>query len=109
MGVPEVCGTQRHASIRTPREGNGEASVMKPESRSWWRRFWSQRAALPLGLLLLTVLGGGAVWLRLQLAIERCVDAGGKWASLDRRCTFVEPEVPEPMLARPATPVKATQ
>jgi hypothetical protein len=77
---------------------------MKPESRSSGRRSWSQRAALPLGLLLLTVLGGGVVWLRLQLAIERCVDAGGKWASLDRRCTFVEPEVQEPMLARPATP-----
>ena len=109
MGVPEVCGTKPHASIRSPRERNGEASVMKPESRSSGRRSWSQRAALPLGLLLLTILGSGAVWLRLQLAIERCVDAGGKWASLDRRCTFVEPEVPEPMLARPVRPLETTQ
>jgi hypothetical protein len=53
-------------------------------------------------LLLLSVLGGGAVWLRLQLAIERCVDAGGKWASSDRRCTFIQPEEPEPLIARPA-------
>lgn len=82
---------------------------MKPESRSSSRPSRWQRAALPLGLLLLTALGGVAVWLRLQLAIERCVDSGGKWASLDRRCTFVEPEVPEPMLARPATPLKAAQ
>jgi hypothetical protein len=82
---------------------------MNPESRSSGRRSWLQRAALPVGLLLLTILGSGAVWLRLQLAIERCVDAGGKWASLDRRCTFVEPEVPEPMLARPARPLEATQ
>lgn len=83
---------------------------MDSESRSLRRRSWWQRAALPLGLLLLTALGGGAVWLRLQFAIERCVDAGGKWASLDRRCTFVEPEVPEPMFARPATPrLKITQ
>lgn len=65
-------------------------------------RTWLQRAALPLGLVLLTVLGGGVVWLRLQFAIERCVDAGGKWASIDRRCTFVEPEEAAPMLARPA-------
>jgi hypothetical protein len=77
---------------------------MKPEPRNWWRR-----AAVPLGLLLLTALGGGAVWLRLQLAIDRCVDAGGKWASLDRRCTFVEPEVSEPMLARPGATVKDAQ
>jgi hypothetical protein len=75
--------------------------VTKPEPRTWW-----QRAALPVGLLLLTALGGGVVWLRLQLAIERCVDAGGKWASLDRRCTFVEPEEPEPILARPGTTFK---
>ena len=71
-------------------------------------RPWRHRAALPLGLLLLTVLGGGVVWLRLQLAIERCADAGGKWASIDRRCTFSEPIEPEPMLARPAgTTVKS--
>jgi hypothetical protein len=75
-----------------------------PEPRRRWKR-----AALPLGLLLLTVLGGGAVWLRLQLAIDRCLDAGGKWASLDRRCTFVEPETPPPMLARPSTPLKEAQ
>ena len=70
--------------------------MTKPEPRSRW-----QRAALPLGLVLLTVLGGGAVWLRLQFAIGRCVDAGGKWASLDRRCTFVEPEEQQPVVARP--------
>jgi hypothetical protein len=71
-------------------------------------RPWRQRAALPLGLLLLTALGSGVVWLRLQLAIERCIDAGGKWASIDRRCTFAEPIEPEPMLARPAgTTVKS--
>jgi hypothetical protein len=71
-------------------------------------RPWRHRAALPLGLLLLTVLGSGVVWLRLQLAIERCADAGGKWASIDRRCTFAEPIEPEPMLARPAgTTVKS--
>jgi hypothetical protein len=75
--------------------------VTKPEPRTWW-----QRAALPVGLILLTVVGGGVVWLRLQFAIERCVDAGGKWASLDRRCTFVEPEEPEPILARPGTTFK---
>lgn len=72
-------------------------------------RPWRHRAALPLGLLLLTALGSGVVWLRLQLAIERCADAGGKWASLDRRCTFAEPIEPEPLLARPAgTTVKST-
>ena len=71
-------------------------------------RPWRQRAALPLGLLLLTALGGGVVWLRLQLAIERCADAGGKWASIDRRCTFAEPIEQEPLLARPAgTTVKS--
>jgi hypothetical protein len=71
-------------------------------------RPWRHRAALPLGLLLLTALGSGVVWLRLQLAIERCIDAGGKWASIDRRCTFAEPIEPEPMLARPAgTTVKS--
>lgn len=71
-------------------------------------RTWLQRAAFPLGLLLLTALGGVAVWLRLQNAIERCVDAGGKWASIDRRCTFSEPIEPEPMVARPAgTTVKS--
>jgi hypothetical protein len=75
--------------------------VTKPELRSWW-----QRAALPLGLLLLTALGSGVVWLRLQIAIERCNDAGGKWASSDRRCTFVEPEEPEPILARPGSTFK---
>lgn len=72
--------------------------MTKPEERSWL-----QRAAFPLGLLLLTVLGGGVVWLRLQIAIERCVDAGGKWASIDRRCTFAEPIEPEPLLAQPAS------
>jgi len=71
--------------------------VTKPEERTWL-----QRAALPLGLLLLTALGSGVVWLRLQIAIERCADAGGKWASIDRRCTFAEPIEAEPMLARPA-------
>jgi hypothetical protein len=71
-------------------------------------RPWRQRALLPLGLLLLTALGSGVVWLRLQLAIERCADAGGKWASIDRRCTFAEPIEPEPLLARPAgTTVKS--
>jgi hypothetical protein len=72
-------------------------------------RAWRHRAAFPLGLLLLTVIGGGVVWLRLQLAIERCADAGGKWASIDRRCTFAEPIEAEPMLARPAgTTVKSS-
>jgi len=71
--------------------------VTKPDERTWL-----QRAALPLGLLLLTVLGSGAVWIRLQIAIERCADAGGKWASIDRRCTFSDPIEAEPMLARPA-------
>lgn len=71
--------------------------MTRPEARSGWRR-----AALPLALLLLGVLSGGAVWLRLQFAIGRCVDAGGKWASSDRRCTFIQPEEPEPLLARPA-------
>ena len=71
--------------------------MTRHEARSAWRR-----AALPLGLLLLGVLGGGAVWLRLQFAIGRCVDAGGKWASSDRRCTFIQPEEPEPLIARPA-------
>lgn len=71
--------------------------MTKPEERTWL-----QRAALPLGLLVLTVLSGGAVWLRLQNAIERCTDAGGKWASIDRRCTFAEPIEAEPMMARPA-------
>jgi hypothetical protein len=75
--------------------------VTKPEARTWW-----QRAALPLGLLVLTVLGSGVVWLRLQLAIERCADAGGKWASSDRRCTFVEPEEADPLLARPGVSFK---
>ncbi len=51
--------------------------------------------------MLLSVLSGGAVWLRLQIAIGRCVDAGGKWAS-DRRCTFIQPEEQEPLIARPA-------
>jgi len=62
-----------------------------------------------LWLLVLTALSGGAVWLRLQYAIGRCVDAGGKWASSDRRCTFVEPEEPEPVLARPGTTVKLSR
>lgn len=66
--------------------------MRKPERGRWW---------LPVGLLLLSALGGGAIWLRLQLAIERCVDNGGKWASSDRRCTFVEPEEQPPLLARP--------
>ena len=70
--------------------------MTRPDARARWRR-----AALPLGLLLLSVLGAGAVWLRLQLAIGRCVDAGGKWAS-DRRCTFIQPEEAEPLIARPA-------
>jgi len=71
-------------------------------------RLWRHRAALPLGLVLLTAVGGGVVWLRLQFAIERCVESGGKWASLDRRCTFADPIEPEPMLARPAgTTVKS--
>ena len=77
--------------------------MSRSEPRTWW-----QRAALPLGLLLLTALGGGAVWLRLQFAIERCVDAGGKWAYSDRRCTFVEPEEPEPILAQPGTTLRAS-
>lgn len=77
--------------------------MTKPEAR-----LWRKRAALPLGLLLLTAIGGGAVWLRLQLAIDRCIDAGGKWASLDRRCTFVEPEEPPPMVARPGIPRPGT-
>jgi hypothetical protein len=81
----------------------GEASVTRAEPRSWW-----QRSALPLWLVLFTVLGGGAVWLRLQYAIGRCVDAGGKWASSDRRCTFIQPEEPEPVLARPGTALKQT-
>jgi hypothetical protein len=76
--------------------------VTRPEPRSWW-----PRAGLPLWLLLLTALSGGAVWLRLQYAIGRCVDAGGKWASADRRCTFVEPEEPEPVLARPGTALES--
>lgn len=71
--------------------------MTRHEARSGWRR-----AALPLALLLLGVLSGGAVWLRLQFAIGRCVDAGGKWASSDRRCTFIQPEEPEPLIARPA-------
>ena len=67
--------------------------MRKLEPGRWW---------LPLGLLFLSALGGGIIWLRLQLAIERCADAGGKWASSDRRCTFVEPEDRPPLLARPA-------
>jgi hypothetical protein len=93
-----VQAMEQHATIGSRPRGNGEARLTKHEPRSWWRR-----AALPLGLLLLTAIGGGAVWLRLQLAIERCVDSGGKWASLDRRCTFIEPEVPPPMVARPGS------
>ena len=68
--------------------------VERSEPRKWW---------FPLGLLLLSALGAGAVWLRLQFAIERCVESGGKWASLDRRCMFIEPEEPEPLLAQPGT------
>ena len=78
--------------------------MTKPGPRSGW-----QRASLPLWLLVLTALSGGAVWLRLQYAIGRCVDAGGKWASSDRRCTFVEPEEPEPVLARPGNTVKISR
>jgi hypothetical protein len=89
-----------HATIRGRKEM--VKRVTKPEPRSGW-----SRAALPLGLLLLTALSGGAVWLRLQYAIGRCVDAGGKWASADRRCTFVEPEESEPVLARPGTTLRS--
>jgi hypothetical protein len=99
MGEREVCSRETTMLASGSRhEGNGEASVTMPERRE---RVWQHRAALPLGLLLLTAVGAGVVWLWLQLAIERCGEAGGKWASLDRRCTFAEPIEPEPMVARP--------
>lgn len=129
MGDPDLCSRKTSVLASLARhERNGEARVTKLDPRepasssvvasthaglpgavepvrtSWVpaRPTWLHRAALPLGILLLTALGGGAVWLRLQFAIERCVEAGGKWASSDRRCTFVLPEQPEPLIARPA-------